>query len=144
MPCSGEGIFRKEPEALAAWSEDNVLGCALRQRNILAQCWNSLRPGGCLIYSTCTYNTEENEKNVLWAAENLGARVLPVECNPDWNIHPAIEADIPAYRFFPHRTRGEGFFLALLQKEEALAANSGTGAANSLTARKLMDDGVTL
>lgn len=135
MPCSGEGMFRKEPEALAAWSEDNVLGCALRQRNILAQCWNSLRPGGCLIYSTCTYNTEENEKNVLWAAENLGARVLPVECNPDWNIHPAIEADIPAYRFFPHRTRGEGFFLALLQKEEALAANSGTGAANSLTAR---------
>ncbi len=127
MPCSGEGMFRKEPEALAAWSEDYVRSCALRQRSILAQCWNSLRPGGCLIYSTCTYNTEENEKNVLWAAANLGARILPVECNPEWNIHPAIGADFPAYRFFPHRTRGEGFFLALLQKEESAAINSQAG-----------------
>ncbi len=124
MPCSGEGMFRKEPEAIAAWSEDYVRTCAARQRQILRQCWNSLRPGGCLIYSTCTYNTLENEENVFWAAAELGARVLPVECLPGWNIHPAIGVDFPAYRFFPHRTRGEGFFLALLQKEGSAAANS--------------------
>ncbi|MFA5469974.1 MAG: rRNA cytosine-C5-methyltransferase [Bacteroidales bacterium] len=123
MPCSGEGMFRKEPDAITAWSEDYVRSCAARQRQILSQCWNSLRPGGCLIYSTCTYNTLENEENVLWAAEQLGARIMPVESNPEWKIHPAIDADIPAYRFFPHRTRGEGFFLALLQKEESAATN---------------------
>ncbi|MDD2559508.1 MAG: rRNA cytosine-C5-methyltransferase [Bacteroidales bacterium] len=127
MPCSGEGMFRKEPEALVAWSEDYIRSCALRQRNILTQCWNSLRPGGCLIYSTCTYNTLENEENVLWAAEQLGARILPVECHPEWNIHPAIGVDFPAYRFFPHRTKGEGFFLALLLKEEQATANSPVG-----------------
>lgn len=135
MPCSGEGMFRKEAEAIEAWSEENVRFCAARQRNILTQCWNSLRPGGCLIYSTCTYNTQENEENIVWAAEHLGARILPIECSLDWNIHPAIGHDFPAYRFFPHRTKGEGFFLALLQKEDSeLVATSGSAETSEFSA----------
>lgn len=124
MPCSGEGMFRKEPEAIRAWSEHYVQTCAERQRTILAQSWNRLRPGGCLIYSTCTYNNVENEENVYWAAEHLGARILPIQCRPEWNIQPALGRNFPAYRFFPHKIKGEGFFLALLQKDAAASSEA--------------------
>lgn len=105
VPCSGEGMFRKEADALQDWSPEAVTACQQRQRHILASAWPALRPGGILIYSTCTFNRAENEENVRWIADTLGAR------------------DISARRFFFHQSRGEGLFMALLQKSgEAVPA----------------------
>lgn len=114
-PCSGEGMFRKDEGAIAEWSEDNVETCALRQRKIVSDVWEALRPGGLLIYSTCTFNPLENEDNVQWIAENLGADILPIPIHPSWNI---VEGK-PGYHFYPHKTRGEGFYLCALRKHSA-------------------------
>jgi 16S rRNA C967 or C1407 C5-methylase (RsmB/RsmF family)/NOL1/NOP2/fmu family ribosome biogenesis protein len=118
VPCSGEGMFRKDPESTGEWSTANVNLCASRQRRILHDVWNALKPGGLLIYSTCTYNAEENEENIRHITEELGACPLPVSIKEEWNITGALKYNYPAYRFFPHRTKGEGFFLAVLRKEE--------------------------
>ncbi|MGL5272543.1 MAG: methyltransferase RsmF C-terminal domain-like protein [Phocaeicola sp.] len=120
VPCSGEGMFRKDAVAIEEWSEANVELCWKRQRDILTDIWPTLKPGGLLIYSTCTYNTEENEENVNWIAETLGAEVLPITTNEEWNVTGNLLTgeSFPVYRFMPHRTSGEGFFLALLRKNE--------------------------
>jgi len=126
VPCSGEGMFRKDPGAIAEWSEDNVRLCASRQRDILNHCWSALRPGGFLIYSTCTFNRQEDEDNVRWACEELGANLLDIPVQDVWGISgslgftsdPLKRNDFPVYHFMPHQTQGEGFFLALLQKED--------------------------
>ena len=112
-PCSGEGMFRKEPQAVEDWSPDTVLLCAQRQRRIVADVWEALRPGGYLIYSTCTFNRLENEENVAWICTQLGASLRPVLPLSDWGI---LEQE-GCYRFVPNRLRGEGFFFALLQKD---------------------------
>lgn len=117
VPCSGEGMFRKDAVAVEEWSEDNVQVCWRRQRRILADVWPALKPGGLLIYSTCTYNKEEDEENVAWIARELGAEVLEVPVSPEWGITGnLIGEDFPVYRFLPHKTKGEGFFLAALRK----------------------------
>lgn len=116
LPCSGEGMFRKDPGSIDEWSAANVELCAARQRRIAGDCWDALKPGGLLIYSTCTYNTEENEENIQYLAGNFGAEALPVATAEEWNISGAMEYTRPAYRFFPHKTKGEGFFLAVLRK----------------------------
>lgn len=121
VPCSGEGMFRKDPVAIDEWSPENVEICWQRQRRIIADIWPSLKPGGILIYSTCTYNTKEDEENVQWICREFGAEVLPVEVSEAWNITGNLLADanFPVYRFLPHKTRGEGFFLAVLRKPAA-------------------------
>ncbi len=117
VPCSGEGMFRKDQVAVDEWSTDNVELCWKRQRSILTDIWDCLKPGGLLIYSTCTFNTEENEENVDWIARHLGAEVLPVTVDESWNITGNLwNGNFPVYRFLPHRTVGEGFFLAVLRK----------------------------
>ena len=113
-PCSGEGMFRKDHASRDEWSLKNVKTCAERQRSILMDVWDALKPGGLLIYSTCTFNTQENEENVLWIAECLGAEILPVPHDPTWNITEGQ----PGYHFFPHKTRGEGFYICVLRKNE--------------------------
>lgn len=118
VPCSGEGMFRKDTDSTGEWSVDNVRLCASRQRRILHDIWATLRPGGLLIYSTCTYNTEENEENIHYIQEELGAEALPIPIPAEWNITGALRFDHPVYRFLPHKTRGEGFFLAVLRKAE--------------------------
>lgn len=116
-PCSGEGMFRKEPKAVEQWSVANVNMCADRQREILSDIWSALRPGGLLVYSTCTFNSEENEQNVRWIAEELGAEPLRVEIPAEWNITGSLVGEnLPVYRFIPGMTEGEGFFLAVLRK----------------------------
>lgn len=118
VPCSGEGMFRKDPVAVDEWSVDNVRICWQRQRRILADIWPALKPGGLLIYSTCTYNKEEDEENVAWIAHELGAEVLEVPVSPEWGITGNLMGgDFPIYRFLPHKTKGEGFFLAALRKK---------------------------
>ena len=117
VPCSGEGMFRKDEIAIEEWSVENVDVCWQRQRRILNDIWPTLKPGGLLIYSTCTFNREEDEDNVAWIARELGAEVLPVPVDDSWGITGnLIGDDFPVYRFLPHRTKGEGFFLAVLRK----------------------------
>jgi 16S rRNA C967 or C1407 C5-methylase (RsmB/RsmF family)/NOL1/NOP2/fmu family ribosome biogenesis protein len=116
LPCSGEGMFRRDPAARNEWSVDHVRLCASRQKRIVRDAWDALKPGGRLIYSTCTFNTEENEDSVCALAEEAGADVIPVAVKPEWNIAGALRHGIPACRFFPHRTRGEGFFIAVMRK----------------------------
>ena len=76
VPCSGEGMFRKDEQAQSQWSEDNVALCEARQRRIVADVWPSLAPEGMFIYSTCTFNRYENDGNVEWIASHLGADVV--------------------------------------------------------------------
>ena len=117
VPCSGEGMFRKDEVAVEEWSVENVDICWQRQRRILNDIWPTLKPGGLLIYSTCTFNREEDEDNVAWIARELGAEILSVPIDESWGITGnLIGDDFPVYRFLPHRTKGEGFFLAVLRK----------------------------
>lgn len=86
VPCSGEGMFRKDPVAVSEWSPENVEICWQRQRRIISDIWPSLKPGGLLIYSTCTYNTQEDEENIRWMRDEFGAEILPVDAPAAWNI----------------------------------------------------------
>ena len=116
VPCSGEGMFRKDEGAIAEWSRQNVDNCWRLQREIVSDIWSCLRPGGLLIYSTCTFNAHEDEENVEWIASELGADILSLPVEAEWGITPAVVGDIPAYRFLPGVSRSEGLFLAVLRK----------------------------
>jgi len=120
LPCSGEGMFRKDRKSRNEWSVDNVRLCAARQRRIIQDVWDSLKPRGLFIYSTCTFNREENEENIRYIVEHLGAEVLPVFIRDEWKISPAIKESFPLYRFYPYRVKGEGFCLALLRKPDGV------------------------
>ena len=118
VPCSGEGMFRKDEGAIAEWSLQKVEQCQRLQREIVSDAWECLAPGGLLIYSTCTFNTLENEENIKWILENFDAEVLPVHTETEWNIQGSILPDFiaPVYRFIPGLTRGEGLFMAVIRK----------------------------
>ncbi len=122
-PCSGEGMIRKDATAAAQWSPTLVRECARRQREILANLWPALRPGGYLIYSTCTFNDEENDHIVRWLEEEYGAGRIatPVE------QVPGVTADAHICRFLPSRVRGEGLCLAVLQKPGEMPQNTPEG-----------------
>ena len=116
VPCSGEGMFRKDEEAVSQWSPLLVQQCAERQWSIINDVWHALKPGGLLIYSTCTYNIDENEAMASRIATELGATFVDVDVNEAWNIKRSLHGDIPCYRFMPHLTRGEGLFMCVLRK----------------------------
>jgi len=118
VPCSGEGMFRKDEGAIREWSPENVERCWRLQREIVSDIWPCLQPGGFLLYSTCTFNTHENEENVRWICEELGAEPIQVPIEDDWHITGSLLPDfqVPVYRFIPGRTRGEGLFMAVLRK----------------------------
>lgn len=114
-PCSGEGMVRKDPHALQQWSPSLVEQCATVQRDVLKHAWNCLRPGGFLIYSTCTWELGENEARLREVVDE-GGIVIPI---PAGGAHGALATDhlgIDALRCYPHRLRGEGFVLALVRK----------------------------
>lgn len=119
-PCSGEGMFRKDPDSISQWSMANVETCWKRQRDIVANAWPCLRPGGLFIYSTCTYNTAEDELMAEWIAKELDAEPLDCQAPADWHITGNLlrGSNLPVYRFLPHRTCGEGFFLCAFRKRE--------------------------
>ena len=118
VPCSGEGMFRKDPATISEWSLQNVEKCWRLQREIVADAWECLNPGGLLIYSTCTYNIKENEENVRWILETYDAEALTIPTDPSWNITGSLLPgfDAPVYRFIPGITRSEGLFLCVLRK----------------------------
>jgi len=126
VPCSGEGLFRKDEGAIKEWSLQNVRFCQNRQRQILRDVWPCLRPGGILVYSTCTFNTHENEENVRFIAEELGAEILTVPVEESWRVTGSLLAGWKetVYRFIPGVTRSEGLFMALLRKKGVPAAHT--------------------
>ncbi len=118
VPCSGEGMFRKDSGAISEWSLRNVMHCQELQRSIIKDIWPCLKPGAIMVYSTCTFNTHEDEENVRWITEELGAELLPVATHEEWHITGSLLSgwDKPVYRFIPGTTRGEGLFMAVLRK----------------------------
>ena len=119
VPCSGEGMFRKDEQAREEWSPAAVISCADRQRDILTSVWPALKDGGFCVYSTCTFNREENEDLVAWACTTLGAELVEIPTDAAWHISgDTTGRNLPVYHFFPHRTEGEGLFLALLRKNK--------------------------
>ncbi|KAA6316628.1 Ribosomal RNA small subunit methyltransferase F, partial [termite gut metagenome] len=125
VPCSGEGMFRKDAKAIDEWSLENVELCRRRQQRIISDIWTCLKPNGILIYGTCTYNTRENEENIAWIQQNFGAETLPVNVSEQWNITGSLKQHVsPVYRFMPHKTEGEGYFLAILRKPSDTSCSS--------------------
>ena len=122
VPCSGEGLFRKEPASAGEWSVNNTQLCASRQRRILADIWSALRPGGFLIYSTCTYNPAENEENLRWISEQYDAESVEIRIKPEWNLKKINYGNITGIQTMPHLTKAEGYFTGIIQKKESHAA----------------------
>ena len=126
VPCSGEGMFRKDPATISEWSLQNVEKCWRLQREIVADAWECLNPGGMLIYSTCTYNIKENEENVRWIMETYDAEPIAIPTEPSWHITgsllPGFEA--PVYRFIPGLTRSDGLFMCVLRKKGVLSGSA--------------------
>lgn len=122
-PCSGEGMFRKDIDSRAEWSENNVHQCARRQDEILREAWRALRVGGTLIYSTCTFNREEDEgsleRMLAWAGDEVVSS-NEVAIGEDWGIVCGEVGPFRTYRFYPHRACGEGFFAAVARKAERM------------------------
>ncbi|MBR1463567.1 MAG: hypothetical protein IJ604_09380 [Prevotella sp.] len=118
VPCSGEGMFRKDPASIDEWSVANVGKCQLLQRQIVGEAWHCLEPGGFLIYSTCTFNTKENEENIAFFMEEFGAEVVELPIREQWNITGSLLPGFnhPVYRFIPGITRGEGLFMCVMRK----------------------------
>ncbi len=118
-PCSGSGLFRKDNEAIEEWSIDNVLHCAERQHRILQDVWPALKPGGVLVYSTCSYSPQEDEDITDILTEITGAESIPLTIENDWGI---VAGNSPkfnnhSYRFYPNLLDGEGFFLSCFRKK---------------------------
>ena len=118
VPCSGEGMFRRDEATIGEWSQQNVERCWQLQRDIVSDAWTCLCDGGLLIYSTCTFNTKENEENVRWICEHFDAEVLPVDVRPEWNITSSLLSGFsaPVYRFIPGTTCSEGLFVCVIRK----------------------------
>lgn len=118
-PCSGEGMFRKDPQARDEWSLESAHHCAIRQQKILSDVWDSLKENAYIIYSTCTFNPAENEENIEWMLANYDCEVCPL---PEFE---GMEKDAKGYGhyFIPGKTQTEGFYCCLLQKKEAYHSN---------------------
>jgi len=117
-PCSGEGMFRKDPAAVSEWSVDHVGLCAARQQRILEAAQRLLRPGGLLLYSTCTFNELENDRNAYFLAGRKTMAQLTLTTPQEWGI---VHSPWGCH-FYPHSVRGEGFFLSAFRKLDAPAA----------------------
>lgn len=130
VPCSGEGMMRKDAEAVRQWSARLVEQCVERQREIVDNLWPALRPGGYMIYSTCTFNPLENERMLHYLRDRHGAEPVAVPVEAEWGIAPELEPLMPAYRFVPGLIEGEGLFVGVVRKpldDSAEPAGAGSG-----------------
>lgn len=112
-PCSGSGLFRKQPDAIQEWSEESVEFCSSRQKRIISDSISLLKPNGYLFYSTCSFSAEENEENVKWMMNEFDLDLVKIDTENIWGI---TKTDF-GFRFYPHLTKSEGFFCALLQNK---------------------------
>ncbi len=127
VPCSGEGMFRKDEEAQRQWSQDNVALCAARQKRIVADVWPALAPGGVFIYSTCTFNRYENDDNVRWMAAELGAE--PLFAEDALGVPEKVIKTELGYSLVPGHVEGEGQYCSALRKSDCRAADRVAGCA---------------
>lgn len=132
VPCSGEGMFRKDMQAREEWSREAVIACAERQWTIISDIWPALREGGWMVYSTCTYNAEEDERMVERICRELGAEIVAIPFDPAWDVTPGTVG----YHFYPHRTQGEGLYIALLRKAPLSPPDWGEAAAPQASAKR--------
>ena len=134
-PCSGEGMFRKMDEARSEWTPSSPEVCAQRQREILAEAWRVLRPGGTLIYSTCTFNPTEDEGIVEWLMSEYGDELEPVDrvsAMEEWGVVCSDIGAFQCFHFYPHKARGEGFFAAIARKCDGTVRRSSPKARRKL------------
>lgn len=124
-PCSGSGMFRKDPDAIGEWSLQNVNHCSKRQQRIIEDIWPALKENGILIYATCSYSVEENENILDQISEKHNVESVQVKLqNGSGIIETESEArGMYGYRFYPDKTRGEGFFIAGIRKKEIADAH---------------------
>ncbi len=124
-PCSGSGLFRKDPSAIEEWSEDNVLHCSQRQERILADIIPSLKENGILIYSTCSYSIDEDERIADWLVEKMEMQSLEINVPLEWKIVTSESTSTKSvgYRFYPYLINGEGFYIATFKKNESVLMN---------------------
>lgn len=115
-PCSGEGMMRRDATARTQWSPVLVAECARRQRVLATRLWEAVKPGGVMVYSTCTFNRSEDEEVLTYIIEELGAEPVAVPVESTWHISPGIDTPYPCCRFFPGHTPGEGLFMAVVRK----------------------------
>lgn len=125
-PCSGSGLFRREPEAIGEWSPSLVQLCSQRQERILSDLWGSLREGGVLIYSTCSYSVGEDEQILDWLSRSFAVESLRLDIDEQWGVVEA-RGGAYGYRFYPNRLAGEGFFIAVFRKKGDSPAAAGYG-----------------
>lgn len=119
-PCSGSGLFRKDPAAVSEWSEANVQLCSQRQQRILADALPALREDGLLVYATCSYSLDEDEAIAKWLVGEMNMEPLRLGLNPAWGIvESEVVSDVYGYRFFPDKAGGEGFFTAVFRKKSS-------------------------
>lgn len=119
-PCSGSGLFRKDPDAVNEWRPEHVQLCSQRQQRILADALPALKPGGTLLYATCSYSPEEDEDIMDWLMAQGDMVSVPLDLPATWNIVTTqTETGATGYRFYPHLLKGEGFFLSVFQKADA-------------------------
>lgn len=121
-PCSGSGLFRKDPEAIHEWSLNSVVLCSQRQQKIIAAVMDSLKPGAVFIYSTCSYSKEENEDIADWIMQEFDVISIPLKHDNSQGIVETVSAAEKAfgYRFYPDKVKGEGFFIASFKKQPHL------------------------
>lgn len=117
-PCSGEGLFRKDPKAREEWSVANGELCAARQKRIIADAWDSLKPGGYMVYSTCTFNPDENEQVVQWMIDTYQVEPISFAVEARDGIQVNTVQNISTYQFLPHLVNGEGFFTCIVRKPD--------------------------
>jgi len=135
VPCSGEGMFRKDEATIREWSEQNVEKCWQLQRDIVDDAWHCLNSGGLLIYSTCTFNTKENEENIRYFLQHYDdMEVVPIAIRPEWNITGSLLEGFheAVYRFIPGITRSEGLFMCVLRKSLPPTPSKRTGRKETL------------
>lgn len=137
-PCSGSGLFRKDPDAISEWSENNVQLCAQRQQRILADIMPALKDGGVLIYSTCSYSQQEDEAIADWLIETFKVESLQLKVDSVWGIVETISNKEKAYgyRFYPDKVKGEGFFIAAFKKQSSGININNEGESNALASLK--------
>ena len=117
-PCSGSGLFRRDPAAVVEWSESNVTLCSQRQQRILSDVLPALKEGGLLFYSTCSYSEDENEAISEWLQVEMGMERQDLNTLDEWNVVKG-KGKGGGYRFWPDRVKGEGFYLACFRKTDA-------------------------
>ena len=123
-PCSGSGLFRKDPDAITEWSTQAVQTCALRQQRILTDAYSCLQQNGVLVYATCSYSPEENEQICNWLVQTFDLTPLKIAIDPSWNIiETETDGRAYSYRFFPDKLKGEGFFISCFRKNDGTVSD---------------------